>query len=111
MNIPLGTEVEVKPQEGEPSRKGVITFRYVADEAVEGEPPLYTIEFEDGTEHRYFEDQFTAPEYCKCGNEMTEVSFIPGTESCFACHELYLMKETGTGVVLYDPVRRTAYLR
>lgn len=36
---------------------------------------------------------------------MKEVSHIPGTEGCMACHELTVMEQTGVGVVLTDGYR------
>jgi hypothetical protein len=111
MQIPLGTIVQVKPGIlarllKRPLRSGEIVYR---DEDEDGKPPLYTVEFEDETSGVYPENKIIAPSHCKCGNRMDEVCFIPGTDCCFACHELYVMGETGFGVALHSPLG--AYVR
>ena len=49
-------------------------------------------------------------ELCKCGTPKSEICFIPGTEGCMACHELYLMEQTGVGLVRVDAVIGRAFV-
>ena len=116
MNIPLGTVVEVKPGllarllmlAGRPAaiRQGEIAYREVGERS---RLPLYTLSFADGGTGCYFERQLKIPKDCACGTPMEEVSFIPGTGNCFACHELQVMAMTGTGVVRHFPGRRSVH--
>lgn len=103
MKIPLKTIVETKPKTSqETPRKATISY---LDELEDGRFS-YTLEFEDGSTTEAFEDEFVAPEYCECGNRMEEVCFFDGTDSCFSCHELFVMEQTGVGVVLADELGR-----
>jgi hypothetical protein len=49
-------------------------------------------------------------ELCACGTPKSEVRIIPETDACLACHELYVMEQTGRGVVLFDEETNRAFI-
>lgn len=97
--IPLRTPVEVRSNDPQSARKGIISFCDQEDDA----PTVYTVEFEDGSTAEHTEEHLVVPNECQCGTPMQDVCLIPGTNSCFACHELHVMEQTGIGVVHFAP--------